>query len=186
MKLDLTKHLSDGPGRRNSHDDYQMKKVEQKYTVLPEFKIFKTNYGEYEVLHCEPIELKLTNSGSNKLHIAGEVHLTLGIPCDRCLSDVSCPICFEISNDLDFGDSDNKEDMEDLPFVDGHIIDIDEMLYPEIFMNLPSKVLCKDDCKGICRECGKNLNQGECGCDTFVADPRMAVINDVFRNFRNN
>ena len=186
MKLDLTKHISDGPGRKSSPDDYRIKRAEQQYTVIPEIKVFKSNQGEFEVIQAEPIELKVTNSGNNKIHIAGEVRLTLGIPCDRCLSDVSCPVEFELDQDINFGDSDDTEDMEDRSFVDGHIIDIDEMLYPEIFMNLPSKVLCKDDCKGICRECGKNLNEGECGCDTFVADPRMAVINDVFKNFRNN
>ncbi len=40
----------------------------------------------------------------------------------------------------------------------------------------------KDDCKGICPVCGQNLNEKECGCDTFVPDPRMAVIQDIFKN----
>jgi uncharacterized protein len=87
---------------------------------------------------------------------------------------------------LDFNKDKQSEDMEEQSFLDGNIIDIDEMLYPEIFINLPTKVLCRDDCKGICRVCGKNLNQGECGCDTFVADPRMAAISDIFKNFSNN
>ena len=160
-----------------------IKRVEQQYTVYPEFSVYKTNYGEYEILHKEPFTLKITKLEDDKLHIEGKVNLTLGIPCDRCLEIVGTDISFEISKDIDF----NNEDVEeDLTFIEGHNINIDEMLYPEIFLSLPSKVLCSDDCKGICRVCGKNLNQDECGCDTFVADPRMAAISDIFKNFSNN
>ena len=43
------------------------------------------------------------------------------------------------------------------------------------------KILCKEDCKGLCSVCGKDLNEGKCDCDTFVPDPRMAAIMDIFR-----
>ena len=46
------------------------------------------------------------------------------------------------------------------------------------------KVLCKDNCKGICSRCGANLNKGDCGCDTWVPDPRMAAIQDIFKQFK--
>lgn len=186
MKLDLSKYISEGQGRRAHNDDYQIKRVEQQYTVEPEFDVFKTGFSEYEVTHKEPIVLTITRTGNNKLHIGGDVSLAINIPCDRCLEAVNYPIDFELSIDLDFNEDKNSEYMEETSFLDGHIIDIDEMLYPEIFINLPTKVLCRDDCKGICRVCGKNLNQGECGCDTFVADPRMAAISDIFKNFSNN
>ena len=39
-------------------------------------------------------------------------------------------------------------------------------------------------CKGICRKCGKNLNEGACGCDDSVPDPRMSVIQDIFKQFK--
>ena len=45
---------------------------------------------------------------------------------------------------------------------------------------MPVKVLCRPDCKEICKKCGHNLNDGDCGCDTFVPDPRMAAIKDIF------
>ena len=49
--------------------------------------------------------------------------------------------------------------------------------------NMPTKILCKPDCKGICKVCGKNLNEGDCGCDQFVPDPRMAAIKDIYDAF---
>jgi uncharacterized protein len=64
--------------------------------------------------------------------------------------------------------------------MDGYQLNVDDLLTNEIVINWPMKVLCKPDCKGICRQCGKDLNTGTCGCDTFVPDPRMAVIKDIF------
>ena len=186
MKLDLSMYVSDGQGRKTADIDYQIKRVEKQYTVEPEIKVFNSGYGEYEITHCDPIDLIITKMGVNKLHIGGKVHMVLNIPCDRCLEMVEAPVNFDLLVDLDFNTDRQPEDVEEQSFVDGYIIDIDEMLYPEIFINLPTKVLCRDDCKGICRVCGKNLNQGECGCDTFVADPRMAAISDIFKNFSNN
>ncbi|MDE7017325.1 MAG: DUF177 domain-containing protein, partial [Lachnospiraceae bacterium] len=59
-------------------------------------------------------------------------------------------------------------------------LDVEGLLNNEIIINWPRKVLCRPDCKGICLQCGKDLNVGSCECDTFVPDPRMAVIKDIF------
>ena len=75
------------------------------------------------------------------------------------------------------------EDEEEQCFVTSHFLDVDKMLYLEIMLNIPGKVLCREDCKGICTVCGCNLNDGECGCDRFVPDPRMSAINDIFEKF---
>lgn len=183
MKLDLSKIIYDGSSRKRA-DEYNTKKIEKQYTVEPEFTVYSCVYGDYEVIRKSPIELNVVNLGYNKVHIRGDVELVLGIPCDRCLEVVPTDIRFVLSLELNFNDE-QDEDMEDQSFVDGRVIDIDGMLYPEIFMNLPSKVLCDEGCKGICKVCGKNLNEEDCGCDTFVADPRMAAINDIFKNFNN-
>ena len=51
-------------------------------------------------------------------------------------------------------------------------------------MNWPAKVLCGEDCKGICPVCGANRNEKDCGCDTVVLDPRMQKFQDVFKDFK--
>ena len=63
-------------------------------------------------------------------------------------------------------------------------MDTDRLVYDEILIGFPMKVLCREDCRGICAVCGANLNEGECGCDRTVPDPRMAVIRDIFNNFK--
>ena len=65
-------------------------------------------------------------------------------------------------------------------FMDGWQLDVEAFVYDEILVNWPAKILCKEDCKGICPVCGQNRNLKECGCDTFVPDPRMAAIQDIF------
>ena len=63
-------------------------------------------------------------------------------------------------------------------------LDLDILIFDEVVPKLPSRVLCKEDCKGLCPVCGTNLNEKECGCDRTVADPRMAAIQDIFKNFK--
>ena len=102
MKLDLSKMILEGSTRRNSREDCQVSRVTKQYTVEPEFKVFKTVYGDYEVLHKEPIVLEAVNMGDNKVHISGNVSLVLGIPCSRCLETVPTDIDFSISLEAGF------------------------------------------------------------------------------------
>ena len=61
---------------------------------------------------------------------------------------------------------------------------MDELILEEVIPLLPTKVLCDEDCRGLCPVCGTNLNKEECGCDRTVKDPRMAAIQDIFKNFK--
>ncbi|MBO4749763.1 MAG: DUF177 domain-containing protein, partial [Lachnospiraceae bacterium] len=63
-------------------------------------------------------------------------------------------------------------------------LNTETLLYNELMENWPAKILCKEDCKGLCPVCGKNLNEGECGCDRFVPDPRLAGIQDLFKRMK--
>ena len=74
--------------------------------------------------------------------------------------------------------------MEETDYLIGFELDVDKLVYAEILVNWPMRVLCKDDCKGICKVCGMNLNKGTCSCDSFVPDPRMAAFQDIFNKFK--
>jgi uncharacterized protein len=77
-----------------------------------------------------------------------------------------------------------EEVFEQSAYVEGCQLDVDRLIYGEILVNWPMKVLCREECKGLCKKCGQNLNQGACGCDQFVPDPRMAAFEDMFNNFK--
>ncbi len=116
------------------------------------------------------------------LHISGATEVKVLIPCDRCLDDVefTFPISIDESVKLD---GDSGGDNDELYYIDGCMLDVDKLVCDEIVVALPTKVLCKEDCKGLCSVCGTNLNHGSCDCDTETLDPRMAAIKDIFLNF---
>ena len=129
-----------------------------------------------------PIGLTFTNIGKGRARIFGQAKVTLAMKCDRCLKPVEKTLDFSFDREVLAPDMvetvpDAQDDQE---FMDGYQMDVDDFLNIEIVINWPMKVLCKPDCRGICRQCGTDLNTGTCDCDTFVPDPRMAVIKDIF------
>ena len=135
----------------------------------------------YPVTDKEDASITLTNIGTGNVLIEGESAITLLLPCDRCLADVKVPVKAVFSHEVMSPEvRDENTEEEEQNFISGYELDTDALIYNEILINMPVKVLCTEECKGICPVCGKNLNEGECGCDTFVPDPRMAAIKDIF------
>ena len=138
--------------------------------------------GIFSVKDKTPIDLTFANTGKGKVRITGHAEITFAMSCDRCLKSVDKTL--ELSFDREVFAPDMTvippDERDEQPFMDGFQLDVDDFLNIEIIMNWPMKVLCKPDCLGICRQCGKDLNTGTCDCDTFVPDPRMAVIKDIF------
>ncbi|MCX4317609.1 MAG: DUF177 domain-containing protein, partial [Lachnospiraceae bacterium] len=83
---------------------------------------------------------------------------------------VSIPVKIHVS--LDFSQEEGSADeMERESYLDGFHLDTDLLILGEILPSLPEKVLCREDCKGLCPMCGKNLNEGACGCRQEPSDP---------------
>lgn len=157
--------------------------VIKEFKVEPEFTALQLKYNSYPVSHKELFVLTVSKE-DGKLHIAGETEIKLMIPCDRCLEDVELTFPIQIDDRWKLEEqSDGIEDVDEHSFMDGCILDVDKLVADEIVVALPTKVLCKEDCKGLCSVCGTNLNYGTCDCDRQVLDPRMAAIQDIFRNF---
>jgi len=62
---------------------------------------------------------------------------------------------------------------------DGEAIDVDEIVKEQIVLAVPTRMLCREDCKGICPECGADRNKGDCNCATNDIDPRWAALKDL-------
>ena len=139
-------------------------------------------YGgqHYTITEKSPVTLTIANQGKGRAWLTGEMKLTALLSCDRCLKDVSYPCSLEfscrvISPELEAAVSEDEDEC-----LRGYQVDVDDLVYNEISVNWPMKILCRPDCKGICKVCGKDLNEGACECDTFIPDPRLAVIKDIF------
>lgn len=94
--------------------------------------------------------------------------------CDRCAEEITKDYCFRLNKIL-VPSMASDADFDDYIVVENGVLDFDELVEEEIQLFLPSKMLCSDDCKGLCAKCGKNLNFGKCDCKKDV-DPRMAAL----------
>lgn len=159
---------------------------EKVYTVDLEMESFRTSDGDCPITEKEPVTLTLRNLGDKKLLMEGHAALTLRIPCSRCLEPVDVPMELPISQELDLAQTEEQrvENLDEQPYVSGYNLDVDQLIGNELRLALPMKVLCREDCKGICNRCGMNLNYGSCSCDRSSPDPRMSVIQDIFQQFK--
>lgn len=154
-----------------------------KRTVETELTSFDSASGCFPLTVDEPLALTLTNLGEKKLRIEGSMKVTATIPCDRCLTDVQTPIAFDLDTEIDMSESGQNriDDLDETDYIADYELDTDRLIQGELLLNWPMKILCREDCKGICRKCGQNLNLADCGCDTVELDPRMAVIAEIFK-----
>lgn len=165
----------------NLTDVFTSEGKDRRESLIYEPDCFVYMGNKYKIREKSPVDMTFSNIGNGKVLIVGNMKLVLDIPCDRCLQMVEVPL--EIKFEQEVFSPDAQEQMEDQTeqdFMVGYELDIEAFVNGEILINMPVKVLCRPDCKGICKQCGHNLNEGECGCDTFVPDPRMAAIKDIF------
>lgn len=157
----------------------------------------KIQRGETEALPFEfdydiPLEGQFDTAGiieATPIHIAGKVaridsemilELTLTgrltFRCSRCLEPVVHDLDHQAEKRL------TKEASDDLETVryEGYKLDLEETIVEEIVVSLPSQVLCREDCNGLCPVCGINLNQGTCDCEKEKIDPRFEILDDFF------
>ena len=101
-------------------------------------------------------------------------------PCDRC--GVVASECHRVTIEKSLATSLQRQESDTIIVVSDMRLDVDGLVYTEVILNMPSKHLCKEDCKGLCFKCGKNLNEGECGCDTGYRDPRFDKLRELLNN----
>ena len=112
------------------------------------------------------------------LVMQGSITTTIHGICDRCASEfhrkVEFPIDVVLVTKLE---SEENEDEWVFP-LEGDSADLDDIVRTVFVLNLDSKLLCKEDCKGLCPQCGKNLNDGPCNCRKEL-DPRFAALKQL-------
>lgn len=118
-----------------------------------------------------------TKSGITRLNARIEAHVVTA--CARCLTPVEYDKDVDVS--LILTRSVDNDEMDDIIYVESDEIDLDDLLVPELILDMDIAVLCSEDCKGLCPKCGKNLNEGDCGCDRRVIDPRLAKLQELLK-----
>ena len=108
----------------------------------------------------------------------GELSTTIHGLCDRCASPFDREVSFPINVVLVTELADEENEDEWVFPLEGDSADLDDIVRTVFVLNLDSKLLCKEDCKGLCHRCGKNLNDGPCNCQKEL-DPRFAALKQL-------
>ena len=124
----------------------------------------------------------------DRFRLVGTVAAELELLCSRCLEPFRLPIA--ASFDVRYlpataasEDVEREVDDEDLEtsYYRNDEIDLNELLREQFYLALPMKPLCAEDCRGLCAQCGTNLNAGTCGCAPVWDDPRLAALKGLGR-----
>ena len=112
------------------------------------------------------------------IELEANIKTDLELNCSRCLDTFIYPIDIDIEER--FTNNKELENEEGIIFVDGDSLDLSLIVENSIISTLPIKRLCKEDCKGLCSNCGANLNAESCNCNNFDVDIRLAKLRELF------
>ena len=109
------------------------------------------------------------------LRLTGTVTAEMRCICDRCGDEFHSTKVTELDATIV---EENSTDDPELFVLDGDELDLTELVSTLFILDMETKFLCREDCKGLCARCGKNLNLGPCGCRKQL-DPRFAVLEQL-------
>lgn len=133
---------------------------------------------DMSVTFPEPVSADITVSNhAGVVYYEANVSFECHFNCDRCAAPSQRNYAFKFSHILVTELS--EESGDDYIEAPDYKLDTDALLRDDILLELPSKFLCKESCKGLCPKCGKNLNEGPCNCNTNETDPRLAVLKQL-------
>ena len=122
----------------------------------------------------------------NEVFVNGHFDARAQVECDRCLQPVELPVSGDFELEYISGSEYESSDVAELTeaelsvsVFDGEAIDVDEIVKEQILLAVPTRMLCREDCKGICPECGIDKNTGDCDCVTDDIDPRWAALKNL-------
>jgi len=117
--------------------------------------------------------------------VEGQINAVVEPLCCRCLETVRLPVDFDFRYTLMPVRESMKDDVElqaedlEFGFYQGEVVDLSPLIYEQIMLQIPMKVLCRETCRGLCPQCGANLNAGTCGCRAAPGDDRFAVLKNL-------
>jgi len=110
------------------------------------------------------------------LTLSATLTAKLKCTCDRCADEFEYDLHMPVKTVL--AEERNDEENSDLYLLDGDYADLDEIINTAYVLDMDTKFLCMEDCKGLCPKCGKNLNEGPCDCKADM-NPQLAVLQQL-------
>ena len=137
-----------------------------------------------------PVQVRVNLSRSGRvILVKSRVEARVKCICARCLDPFALTLTSEIRTSLRPKPDPrlatpeevelSREDLE-TDFYEGEEVNLSPLVQDQVLLTLPPKVICREDCRGLCQRCGKNLNRETCQCSGAEVDPRLASL----KNFR--
>lgn len=128
----------------------------------------------------------LINHALGEIRIRGSLSVTMEADCDLCLDPARCQVekrfdlFYQPAGEFVKGGEDEIEEVEsEVAYYQGDRLDLNEILREVVLLALPMRLTCREDCKGICPQCGQNRNQAPCDCQTQAVDDRWGQLRAI-------
>ena len=148
---------------------------------------YSIDLREEEVYYERPFQDPVYIAGSVS-DIAGAISLQARVETVVSARCARCGKLFEYDKELDMSfflaKELQNEDIDDIIVIESDDVELDDVIVPELILSMPMKELCSEDCMGLCQRCGKDLNEGGCGCAAAEIDPRLAKLTEILDLFK--
>ena len=141
--------------------------------------------GEFRLVAPLQVELRI-NRSAQTYQLDGQLRGHLAGECGRCLEPVEQPLEADMQlllqrHQLSGDEREAAGEDEDVELLapGAKQVDLKERLREAVLLELPIRMYCREDCQGLCAQCGHNLNIGPCACAASQTDPRWAALRDV-------
>lgn len=146
-------------------------------------------FGGEEVSLVSPVKahLELTKAYS-EIMVTGNVSAELELECSRCLKkyrrimNEPVNVVYHPLAEIGTDRHELKDDEMDMGFYQGEELDLQELIREQVMLNIQMKPLCDENCKGICSQCGTDLNAGTCSCEAKKVDSRLEILKKLLEN----
>lgn len=166
MKIDLKKLFE---GQKNTIDI----EVQEPYRNF--------NYYNEEISFSKPVVFKgQAYRVNHEVFLKGIVEGVLLLKCHRCLAPFEHTIAYHIHEKLTVRNHEQTEE-DDLFSVEEYMLNISDIIENSLVLAFPMKVVCDENCKGLCLVCGTDLNESSCQCEKSEIDPRLLKLKDLLQ-----
>lgn len=106
---------------------------------------------------------------------------TLTVHCARCMKEFTVDKTQDIHYLISTESEENSNETDGMYYAGSEEIETDDIIVPDIIMDMDIAFLCREDCKGLCPKCGCDLNETTCSCETREVDPRLAKLAELLK-----
>jgi uncharacterized protein len=153
---------------------------------------FEGRTSQFKVV--APVDLRFkVHKDKDRYRVAGTLRTVLELTCSRCLEPFQQPVdaTFDIRylpQSENTGEAEGEVEEDDLSdaFYRDEQIDLRQLMEEQFYLALPMKPLHSEDCKGLCPNCGANLNETTCNCEVRWEDPRLAGLKALMNRDKDN